>query len=42
MLLLLANFGVEGCPEPNSAQMSKETLAEMFGNDALAGEPLHE
>jgi CRP/FNR family cyclic AMP-dependent transcriptional regulator len=31
MLLLLANFGKEGQPEPIIAQISQETLAEMIG-----------
>src|ERR1700676_4593368 len=31
MLLLLANFGKEGKPEPIIAKMSQETLAEMIG-----------
>ena len=31
MLLLLANFGKEGLPEPIIAQISQETLAEMIG-----------
>ena len=31
MLLLLANFGKEGKPEPIIAKISQETLAEMIG-----------
>ena len=31
MLLLLANFGKEGKPEPVIAKISQETLAEMIG-----------
>ena len=31
VLLLLANFGKEGRPEPVIAKMSQETLAEMIG-----------
>src|SRR5207244_7513789 len=31
MLLLLANFGKEGNPEPMIAKISQETLAEMIG-----------
>ena len=31
MLLLLANFGTEGTPEPVIAKISQETLAEMIG-----------
>jgi CRP/FNR family cyclic AMP-dependent transcriptional regulator len=31
MLLLLANFGKEGRPEPIIAKISQETLAEMIG-----------
>jgi CRP/FNR family transcriptional regulator, cyclic AMP receptor protein len=30
-LLLLANFGKEGRPEPIVAKISQETLAEMIG-----------
>ena len=30
-LLLLANFGKEGRPEPINAKISQETLAEMIG-----------
>ena len=31
LLLLLANFGKEGTPEPLIAKISQETLAEMIG-----------
>jgi len=31
LLLLLANFGKDGAPQPISAQVSQETLAEMIG-----------
>ena len=31
MLLLLANFGKDGKPEPVIAKISQETLAEMIG-----------
>ena len=31
LLLLLANFGKEGRPEPFIAKISQETLAEMIG-----------
>ena len=31
LLLLLANFGKEGRPEPIHAKISQETLAEMIG-----------
>jgi CRP-like cAMP-binding protein len=31
MLLLLANFGKEGKPEPMIAKISQETLAQMIG-----------
>ena len=31
VLLLLANFGKEGRPEPITAKISQETLAEMIG-----------
>ena len=31
LLLLLANFGKEGKPEPVIAKISQETLAEMIG-----------
>src|SRR5512141_87586 len=31
LLLIMANFGKEGRPEPVSAKISQETLAEMIG-----------
>lgn len=31
LLLLLANFGTDGAPQPISAKVSQETLAEMIG-----------
>ena len=31
LLLLLANFGKEGKPEPMVAKISQETLADMIG-----------
>ena len=31
LLLLLANFGKEGSPQPISPNVSQETLAEMIG-----------
>jgi CRP/FNR family cyclic AMP-dependent transcriptional regulator len=31
MLLLLANFGKDGAPQPISPNISQETLAEMIG-----------
>jgi CRP/FNR family cyclic AMP-dependent transcriptional regulator len=31
LLLLLANFGKEGCPQPITPNISQETLAEMIG-----------
>ena len=34
LLLLLANFGKEGKPEPILAKISQETLAEMIGDHA--------
>ena len=36
ILLLLANFGKEGRPEPIIAKISQETLAEMIGRRDLA------
>ena len=42
MLLLLANFGKEGRPEPIIAKISQETLAEMIGTDAISRELFHE
>jgi CRP/FNR family transcriptional regulator, cyclic AMP receptor protein len=40
LLLLMANFGKEGRPEPVLAKISQTTLAEMIGT--LACELLHE
>jgi CRP-like cAMP-binding protein len=34
-LLLLANFGKEGKPEPTIAKVSQETLAEMIGTTEI-------
>ena len=42
MLLLLANFGTEGTPEPVIAKISQETLAEMIGTNTVTREFLHE
>ncbi|HEY6768721.1 MAG TPA: Crp/Fnr family transcriptional regulator [Candidatus Sulfotelmatobacter sp.] len=42
VLLLLAHFGKEGKQETVIPKMSQETLAEMIGNDSLAGELFHE
>ncbi len=42
LLLLLANFGKEGRPEPSIAKISQETLAEMIGTHAIARQPFHE
>jgi CRP-like cAMP-binding protein len=36
LLLLLANFGKEGKPEPMIAKISQETLAEMIGTTRSA------
>ena len=36
-LLLLANFGKEGRPEPIIAKVSQETLAEMIGTTRSRG-----
>jgi CRP/FNR family cyclic AMP-dependent transcriptional regulator len=41
-LLLLANFGKEGRPEPIIAKVSQETLAEMIGTTRSSREPFHE
>jgi CRP/FNR family cyclic AMP-dependent transcriptional regulator len=41
-LLLLANFGKEGRPEPIIAKVSQETLAEMIGTTRSRCEPFHE
>ena len=37
VLLLLANFGKEGKPEPAIAKISQETLAEMIGTTRSRG-----
>ena len=42
LLLLLANFGKEGRPEPVIAKISQETLAEMIGTTRVARELFHE
>ena len=36
LLLLLANFGKEGKPEPLIANISQETLAEMIGTNSVS------
>jgi CRP/FNR family transcriptional regulator, cyclic AMP receptor protein len=41
LLLLLANFGKEGRPEPIMAKISQEVLADIR-NDSVAREPFHE
>jgi hypothetical protein len=41
LLLLMANFGKEGRPQPILAKISQETLAEMIGT-TVARQPLHE
>ena len=41
-LLLLANFGKEGKPEPIATKISQETLAEDGRHDPLADKLLHE
>jgi CRP/FNR family transcriptional regulator, cyclic AMP receptor protein len=41
-LLLLANFGKEGRPEPVIAKISQETLAEMIGTTRSSRELFHE
>ena len=41
-LLLLANFGKEGRPEPITTKISQETLAEMVGTTRPRVELLHE
>ncbi len=41
-LLLLANFGKEGSPQPIDAKISQETLAEMIGTTRSRGELFHE
>jgi len=42
LLLLLANFGKEGRPEPIVGKYSQETLAEMDWHDTIAREFFHE
>ena len=42
LLLLLANFGKEGRPEPLIAKISQETLAEMVGTTPIARQSFHE
>lgn len=42
VLLLLANFGKEGKPEPMIPKISQETLAESDRHDARAGELFYE
>ncbi len=42
VLLLLANFGKEGKPEPVIAKISQETLAEMIGTTRSRVSFLHE
>ena len=42
LLLLLANFGKEGRPEPIIAKISQETLAEMIGTTRSRVSFLHE
>jgi CRP/FNR family cyclic AMP-dependent transcriptional regulator len=39
LLLLLANFGKEGLPQPISRNISQETLAEMIGTSGPALSP---
>ena len=41
VLLLLANFGKDGRPEPIIAKVSQDTLAEMNGRK-ISYEPFHE
>ena len=41
-LLLLANFGKEGRPEPVIAKVSQETLAELIGTTSLPRKFFHE
>ena len=36
LLLLLANFGKEGKPEPLITNISQETLAEMIGTNSVS------
>jgi CRP-like cAMP-binding protein len=42
MLLLLANFGKEGSPQPINPHISQETLAEMVGTTRSPSQPFHE
>jgi hypothetical protein len=42
VLLLTANFGKEGRPEPVITKISQETLAQMIWHDAVSGQCLHE
>ena len=42
LLLLLANFGKEGSPQPISPNISQETLAEMIGTTRSRVSYLHE
>jgi CRP/FNR family cyclic AMP-dependent transcriptional regulator len=42
LLLLLANFGREGRPEPVMAKITQETLAGDDRHNAVAGKPFHE
>ena len=42
VLLLLANFGKEGKPEPVIPKISQETLAEMIGTTRSQRQFLHE
>jgi CRP/FNR family transcriptional regulator, cyclic AMP receptor protein len=42
MLLLLANFGKDGRPEPVIANISEETLAEMIGTTRSRVSLFHE
>jgi hypothetical protein len=41
-LLLLANFGKEGGPQPISMPISQETLAEIVGTNPPTGQSFHE
>ena len=42
LLLLLANFGKEGKPEPMVAKISQETLADMIGTNSIPRQLFHE
>src|SRR5258706_1247937 len=42
MLLLLANFGKEGSPQPINPHISQETLAEMVGTTRSPSQPFHD